>query len=182
MTTSAEGRLPTLVVAIGNRFRGDDGVAPAVLDELRRVGAASATSVGPGPLVELVELDGEPTRLLDAWEGRRCAVVLDAVHDPLRLPGEVVVIDGWEELARWRSGCSSHSGGLADALHLGRALRRLPERLVVVGVVVDDLREGPGLSDRVRVAVASAADAVCRTVASASPRGGDAGEVEHVPG
>jgi hydrogenase maturation protease len=171
------------VVAIGNRFRRDDGVAPAVLEELHRRGrTAFGISVGVDPLVELVELDGEPTRLMDAWERRSCAVVLDAVHDPVRLPGEVVVIDGWEELARWDAGCSSHSGGLAEALHLGRALRRLPGRVVVVGVVVGDVGDGPGLSEAVRAAVPLAADAAVAAVGAGAPVGGEHGRERHVPG
>jgi hydrogenase maturation protease len=179
----AEGLPPTLVVAIGNRFRRDDGVAPAVLDELhRRSGATLGDGAGVGPLVELVELDGEPTRLLDAWEGRSCAVVLDAVHDPTRAPGEVVVLDGGEELARWDAGCSSHSGGLVEALRLGQALRRLPDRVVVVGVVVGDLGDGPGLSPPVRAAVPLAADASVAAVAAGAPVGGEHGKQRHVPG
>lgn len=167
---------PALAVAVGNRFRRDDGVAPAVLDELRRRRDEPADG-RTGPRVDLVELDGEPTRLIDTWTGRATVVVLDAVHDPRRAPGELVVVEGWEALASWYSGCSSHSGGVADALRLGQVLRRLPERLVVVGVVVGDLGEGPGLSPAVKAAVPTAADAVVALAVATHRRG-----PRHVPG
>jgi hydrogenase maturation protease len=170
---------PELVLAVGNRFRRDDGVAPAVLDELRRrddlAGGGSDTSV------ELVELDGEPARLVDAWEGRRCVVLLDAIHDPDRAPGEVVVIDDTDDLGRWDCGWSSHSGGVSEALRLGEVLARLPDRVVVVGVVVGDVGDGPGLSGPVRAAVASAADAAGAALAAVRRTDDELGEVRRVP-
>jgi hydrogenase maturation protease len=66
-----------VVIGVGNEFRRDDGVGPAVVASLR-------DRVPPG--VDLVLTDGEPTRLIEAWTGAVLAVVIDAVraHPPRR--------------------------------------------------------------------------------------------------
>ena len=88
-TGDREACLRPLVVGIGNRFRRDDGVAAAVLDAL----AAPAGTFGAGRTdVDVAELDGEPTRVVDAWAQRQLVVVVDALADPTRRPGDVVTM------------------------------------------------------------------------------------------
>jgi hydrogenase maturation protease len=147
-----------LVIAVGNRFRGDDGVAGAVLDAL-------AAMAGVPDRADLMELDGEPTRLVDAWEARLRVAVVDAVRAPDRLPGELVVLSGSEALdpvsvARWSCGVSGHSAGLAEALRLASVMQRLPAELCVVGVVAASIEHGTELTKPVAAAVPGAVAAV----------------------
>lgn len=154
MSRSASGR-PVVVIGVGNAFRGDDGVGPAVL-------AALAASDPRGGLLgaDLVELDGEASRLVDAWTGAGLAVVVDAVRTGAP-PGTVLTVDVDPD-APPASGpaASSHGTGVAEAVALGAALGRLPDRLVVVGVEGARIGDGPGLSPPVAAAVAPAALAV----------------------
>ena len=170
-----------LVLGVGNRFRGDDGVGPAVLDAL--AGRPAAVAVA-----DLRELDGEPTRLLDAWDGRRRVVVVDAVRSGTATPdggaGRLVVLAGAEavdpeRVARWRAGVSGHSAGLAEAIRLATVLGRLPDELCIVGVEVAGVDEGPGLSPAVAAAVGAAADEVCRLAGAgeAGPGEGPGGQL-----
>lgn len=156
-----DGGSRLLVIAIGNRFRGDDGVGGVVLDTLAEHPQAAA--------LDLLELDGEPTRLIDAWDGRAGVVVVDAVRLDDGTPGNVVELDDREAhdphtVARWSAGVSSHAAGLGEAVRLGTVLDRLPRRLAVVGVVVGAPAEGPGLSAPVAGAVEVAVAAVLRHV------------------
>lgn len=161
----------SLVIAVGNRFRGDDGVAGAVLDVLAQLPGVTAAT-------DLVELDGEPTRLVDAWSGRARVVVVDAVHAPQRAPGELVVLSGDEAVsadtvARWTSGVSGHSAGLSEALRLGSVLGRMPDDLCIVGVVVASVGHGTQLSTEVAAAVPAATRAVTDYLGLAHPGRGD---------
>jgi hydrogenase maturation protease len=135
-----------VVIGIGNALRGDDGVGPAILDALR-------DQVPRG--VTLVETDGEPTRLLEAWEGADLAVVLDAV--PGTAPGRVRRIEP-KTLSPGTSG--SHGLGAGDAVELGELLDRLPERLVIFGIEGANFAFGPGLSPAVRAAIPEVLEAV----------------------
>ena len=131
-----------VVIGMGNPMRHDDGIGHVVLERLARLGVADDR-------VELVALDGEASRLLEAWRDRRRAVVIDAGGTGDR-PGAIHRIEvGVDDLPGRASGTSSHAIGLVEALALGRALGRLPEQLIVVAVEPGDLTVGEGLSQPV---------------------------------
>ena len=142
-----------VVIGVGNPFRRDDAVGMLAARRVR-------VRLGDVLDIDFVESDGEPTRLLDAWEGARFAVVIDAVHSHSSPPGHVHRLDvGPEEgLAMPGSTATSHGLGPGDAIALGRALGRLPERLVVYGIEGADFAEGEGLSPPVDAAVAEVVD------------------------
>jgi hydrogenase maturation protease len=141
------------VIGVGNEFRRDDGVGLRVVDEVRR----------RDPSVTVLARDGEPTRLLDAWEGADAVVVVDALRSGAA-PGTIWTLRV-EDGIRLPSaaGPGSHGAGGADAVELGRALRRLP-RVVLCGVEAADFGEGPTLSPAVAAAVDEAARRVLAEV------------------
>ncbi|HEY5143975.1 MAG TPA: hydrogenase maturation protease [Solirubrobacteraceae bacterium] len=143
---------PAAVIAVGNRLRADDGAGVEVVRRL-------AGRVPAG--VRLIELGGEPAGLLDAWDGLGTVVVVDAVRTGGE-PGTVHRLDASTEPLPARMGsASTHGLGLAEALELGRALGRLPARVVVVGIeVADDRTVGGGLSRAVQDAIEGAAASV----------------------
>ncbi len=144
----------TLVIGIGNRFAGDDGVGPAVVDRARAL----------CPRTVAIELDGEPARLVEAWDGVGLVVLVDAIcsGEPAGTVHRLVVDD--DEDARGLGGLaaptSSHGAGVADAWALGAALGRRPGRLVVLAVEGVCFEPGYGLT----AAVARAVPAVARAV------------------
>ena len=141
-----------VVIGVGNRFRRDDGFGPAVLDALAHTAP---------PDVWLYESDGEPSRLLDMWEGADLAVVVETVRRG-EAPGSVIELatEARIETAGDGGAGGSHSLGLADAVALGRVMDRLPHRLHVIGVEPSDLGQGPGLSDAVAAGVKAVASRV----------------------
>ena len=145
--------MTALVIGVGNRWRGDDGIGPSTIAALARIDGLDA---------ELLTLDGEPARLVAAWQDRPCVVVVDAIvaGDP---PGTVHVITDLDRLPSAVADASSHGGGIAEAVALGRALEQLPDRLLVVGVEPAAVGHGEELSPP----VAASVDAVVRLVAAA---------------
>jgi hydrogenase maturation protease len=146
-----------VVIGVGNPFRRDDGVGPAVLDALRASGTVPET-------VRLVDSDGEPTRTLLAWDGADTAVVIDAVRTGA-VPGTVHRFDPDELPETGRSG-GSHALGPGEAVLLGRATGRIPARLVLIGVEVEDTAMGVGLTDRVASALGPVIDLVLHELGS----------------
>ena len=123
---------PTAVVAgLGRPDRGDDGVGAEVVRLL-------STEDLPGVSVQVLE---DPTALIDTWAAVPVAVVVDAVVSG-RPPGTVITRDVGaraEPLSSraWGADASrggSHALGVATAVELSRALGRLPDRVVLVGV------------------------------------------------
>jgi hydrogenase maturation protease len=135
----------TLVVGVGNRFRGDDAAGPAVVDLLGGVAA--------------IVHDGDPADLMERWAGVDEVVVVDAVRSGAA-PGTVTVIDaravplpaGWCR--------SSHAWGPGEAIELARALGTLPARVTVYGIEGADFTPGAGMSPEVSAAVAGVAAAL----------------------
>ncbi len=146
----------TLVVGIGNPFRGDDGVGPYVAE---RVAALHL------PDVEVV-VEADPLELLDLLDKPGALVVLDAVA-PQGDPGRVTV---WtvDDLPGPRASGppnGTHGLGVLETLALARALGRLRARVVIVGVEAASDQPGASLSSEVRARLDDAVDAVRAAVA-----------------
>ena len=160
---SGPGRVPAVVIGIGNEFRRDDGAGPAVVGRLR--------GLAP-PGVQLVITDGEPTRLIEAWTGAALAVVVNAVRAQPPHPGQVhrfVVDRPGPGTART---ASSHGFGLDDAIALALALDRMPGRLIVHAIEAGDLAQGNGLTPPVAAALDPVVAAILDDIGSfAGPRG-----------
>jgi hydrogenase maturation protease len=142
-----------VVIGVGNEFRRDDATGPTVV-------ALLAGQVPDG--VTLTVNDGEPTRLIEAWAGIPLAIVVDAVQAEPTVPGRLhrLVLDNSPlELERQTS---SHGLGLGDAIGLGRALDRMPGRLIVHAVEAGDLGQGAGLTPAVAAVIDALAAAVLR--------------------
>jgi hydrogenase maturation protease len=149
--------LRTRVIGVGNPLRGDDAAGLLVARRVRELAGAE---------MEVVELEGEPARLLDAWEGAELALVVDAVSSG-GVPGETMRFDVSEEpLPRAATAASTHALGLRDVVELGRALGRLPARLIIFGI------EGAGFETGAppSAAVMSAADVVAEAIVAGAAR------------
>ena len=133
-----------VVIGVGNEFRRDDGAGPAVVARLR----------GQVPRgTELVVSDGEPARMIEAWDGMPLAVVVDAVRADPAVPGRLhrLVMD--QAAAAPPQAMSSHGLGLEDAIGLALALDRMPGRLVVHAVEAAELTQGAGLTPAVAAVI-----------------------------
>ena len=149
--------MSAVVIGVGNEFRRDDGAGPEVVARLRG-------RVPDG--AELVVSDGEPARMIEAWEGVPLAVVVDAVRAEPAVPGRLhrLVLD---RAAAGPSGpVSSHGLGLDDAIGLALALDRMPGRLIVHAVEAGDLSQGAGLTPAVAGVIDTLAAAVLHDLRS----------------
>jgi hydrogenase maturation protease len=145
----------TLVLALGNLLRGDDGAGPAIVDLL----------AGNLPSYVVVEDGGTPgltTVLL--MHGYHRVIIVDAADMGLE-PGL------WK---RFGVGALStgdlhqigalHDADLAKALKLGRALGVLPADIVIYGIQPAATGRETGLSDPVQQAVQSIAHEIAGEV------------------
>ena len=151
-----------IVICIGNPFRRDDGVASAVAECLRPRVPDGAT---------VVELDGEPARLVEAWADAELAVIVDAARSGAR-PGHIrrIEVDAGVAVPAG-SRASTHGQSVGDALELGRALDRMPVRLVIHAVEGADFGAGPGLTAAVAAAVPDVVAGVLDELAGALAAG-----------
>ncbi|MCX2951490.1 hydrogenase maturation protease [Lentzea sp. NEAU-D7] len=130
--------MSAVVIGVGNEFRRDDGVGPAVARAVAASGVHAEIS------------DGDPVRLMEAWDGADVVVIVDAVRCTPAVPGR------WHRttLPHTIPAASSHGLGVPEAVELAEALDRRPEHLVIYAVEVADVGFGTGLTPAVAAAVA----------------------------
>jgi hydrogenase maturation protease len=141
--TQIEGEVRKLLslIGIGNRFRRDDAAGLEVVRRLR---------LAHPPGVVLVEEEGEPASLIEAWRTADEALVVDGISSGSE-PGRLHRFDVSDApLPAEIFNPSTHSMGLPEAIELARELDRLPGRLVVYGIEGESFEAGEGLSDSVQ--------------------------------
>lgn len=118
-------KVKTLIIGIGNRYRGDDALGCLLADEIKGGAPAGA---------EVIEHDGEPASLIDLWQGRKCVILIDAVSSGAPA-GAIHEINLNEQALpdSFRS-YSTHAFGIAEAVELARVLGKLPPRIMFYGV------------------------------------------------
>ncbi len=143
-----------VVIGVGNRWRRDDAAGLEVIDALReRVDDD----------VALVESDGEPTRLLDAFELAPTVIMVDAVVTG-SATGTVHRFADNELPNQMGIGQSSHLVQLVETIELGKLLGKLPNGLVLIGIEATDFDNGEGMTDPVVAGVDAAIEAVLAEV------------------
>ncbi len=142
------------VVGIGNPWRHDDAAGLAVARRLQ----------GTLPGANVLEREGEPSGLIDAWDGAERLWLVDAVSSGAAA-GTVHRVDvGERELPADLFPASTHHLGLAEAVELARALGRLPGHAVFYGIEGASFDVGEGLSTEVERAVETVARAISEEV------------------
>jgi hydrogenase maturation protease len=161
VTDDHEPRRRIAVYGIGNTMRGDDAVGLVVARRLKEMLPEH---------VEVREHGDDCLALLDLWERLEEAVVVDAMLGG-KPAGTIFVWDASDRPLPSEGGFpSTHAFGLAEAIQLGRVLRRLPKRLMVYGIQGRSFAPGAGLTP----AVERAADRLARLLlrSFSSGRGG----------
>ena len=128
---------PTLIIGIGNRFRGDDAFGCIMAEEL-------ATQVPKH--VSCLEHDGEPAGLMDCWQGKEYVILIDAVSSGAPV-GKVYHFDlSQQALPESFNLYSTHAFGVPQAVELARALNKLPQSIRFIGVEGENFDAGTQLS------------------------------------
>jgi hydrogenase maturation protease len=144
-----------VVIGVGNRWRRDDAAGFEVVDALQdRI----------DDTVALVQSDGEPTRLLDAFALAPTVVMVDAVVTGAA-PGTIHRFSDEELPNQMGIGQSSHLVQLVETIELGKLLGKLPNGLVLIGIEATDFANGEGMTDPVTKGVAKAVEAVLAELA-----------------
>ena len=149
-----------VVIGVGNPYRTDDGVGPAVVERLERRSVAN---------VILARSLGEATELIDLWTGADLAILVDAVLADPAHPGRVHRLVVHRPPAERGRAASSHGMDLGEAVELARVLDRLPGELVLYAVEVDRVGYGEGLTHAVAEASERLAEDIAAEVAARTP-------------
>jgi hydrogenase maturation protease len=129
-------RRRTVVVGLGNAFRGDDA---AGLEVARRLGVQA--------------FEGEPVSLIEEWRDVDRLLLVDAMQSGADAGAIRVVAAHEQELPPELRRPSTHLLGVAEAVELARALDRLPRETYVYAIEGERFDAGSGLTPAVAAAV-----------------------------
>ena len=146
-----------VVAGLGNSWRRDDGVGPAVALHVARADR---------PGVHVIVNAGEPLDLIESWRGVDLAVVIDAMQAGMA-PGAYLRIEGAAGEVPASAGVSGHVYPLPHVVELARALGALPGKLLVFAVEGADFGTGEGLTPEVADAVERLASEILEEVSAA---------------
>ena len=125
----------TLIIGIGNRYRGDDAMGCLLADEISKaVSDKQKFNEQLTNTIDIIEHDGEPAALIDCWQGYTTAILIDAVSSGAAA-GTIHHIDLQAQALpdQFRS-YSTHAFGIAEAVELARVLNKLPPRILFYGI------------------------------------------------
>lgn len=145
-----------LVLGIGNSCRGDDAVGLLVAGRLMEHPAPDGVTIR--------RQEGEGTALLEALDGPRAAILIDAVESGA-VPGTIHRWDvSSEGLKAKVLRCSTHNFSVHDAVETARALGKLPPRVMVFGIEGKCFQPGSSLSPQVEAVLEALAEQVWEAI------------------
>lgn len=135
-----------LVVGLGDLLRADDGLGPTAVARLCGRWQAPAGA-------RVVDAGTRSLTLLPLLGGAEAVILVDAVAAPGLPPGAVVRLDGDDVPSATRGQLSVHQEGVAEVLGALHLLDRLPQRLVLLGVVPESVEAGFGCTATVEASL-----------------------------
>ena len=149
---------PAVLIGIGNSDRADDAAGLEVVRAMRP---------HVDPEIPVRECGGDLTELLELWEGKGLAVVVDAVRSG-HPPGTILRYEvGPSGTPPTIPPASTHTFSLAEAIGLSTILDRRPSRWVVYGIEAGDVGVGRPMTASVAAAVPVVATRALVELASA---------------
>jgi hydrogenase maturation protease len=134
-----------LLIGVGNKMRGDDGVGVWVAEQVAH----------QHPTIRTRILSGEGAGVIDALAGESRVVLVDATRSG-KPAGSIGRIDAIaQQLPSGLFNYSSHAFGVAEAIEMARVLGQLPVDLTIYGVEGGSFAAGEGLSAEVLQAAKS---------------------------
>lgn len=152
----------TVIIGVGNRYRGDDGVGIFVARGLRDQDSR---------VVKILEQGGDGAAILEAFRGAEELILVDAAQTGAP-PGTIHRFDASTARIPAEAFCySSHSFGVAEAIELARALGQLPPRTIVYGIEAADFAARAQLAPAVEHAANSLIAQIRQELQAPQPAG-----------
>lgn len=161
-----EEKAKRLIIGIGNRIAGDDGIGPAVIAALARNPPRGVTLVC-----------AEPSDFPILMDGAAIAVIVDASRSGC-IPGTVQTFDvANAALPPLRGEVSTHGFSLGEGLALARAIGTLPSACTVIAVEGRAFAPGSAMSSPVNAAIPLAVRLTCAALGADQPGGNGYGGI-----
>jgi hydrogenase maturation protease len=152
------GKSSTLVLGVGNPFRRDDGVGPAVIARLQTENSLDG--------VDLLDGGIDGLALIDYMHGYEKVLIVDAVNMNAA-PGEIHMFSPQEAILSITSDAlSTHGFGVAEVIALMEKMD-IQVNMQILGIQAKDVTFGEGLSPEIAVRIDDVIELVKKEVTKA---------------
>ena len=135
-----------IVLGIGNTLRGDDGIGPHIIDELKKENLPDS--------IQLFDIGSDAFSIIDHFESKQPVLVIDCAQMG-KEPGEIVKFDVKDEnLPILDKAISIHGFGFADVYKMAHSLYDNIQ-CIIIGVQPKSLEFNTGLSEEVKKKIPS---------------------------
>jgi len=129
------------VLGIGNTLRGDDGIGPVIIEELKKLDLPDS--------INLIEIGSDAFSIIDHFENKQSVLVIDCAQMG-KDPGECVKFDVKNEnLPILDKAISVHGFGFADVYKLAQNLYE-DIQCTIIGIQPKSIEFNTGLSEEVK--------------------------------
>jgi len=158
---AAQNKHSILIIGVGNAYRGDDGVGLRIAQDIKKKSPDH---------VNVIEQSGEGISLMDSWKDADAVIIIDAVHSGAQ-SGAIHRFDVHTQTIPTKFfHYSTHAFGVAEAIELARALKQLPQNLIVYGIEGKCFEAGVGLSPEVEKAAQEVVERIKQDIKNNSER------------
>ena len=149
------GKSSTLVLGVGNPFRRDDGVGPAVIARLQTENSLDG--------VDLLDGGTDGFALMDYMHGYEKVLIVDAVNMNAA-PGEIRMFSTQEAILSITSDAlSTHGFGVAEVIALMEKMD-IQVNMQILGIQAKDVTFGEGLSPEIEARMNDILELVKKTI------------------
>ena len=133
----------TLILVVGNTLMSDDGIGPEAVTILLK-------KYNFPKYIKIIDGGTQGLELFHYFEGIKNLAIIDAISSVDHKPGEVVKISKGKIARYFTTKISSHDIGLHDIISSLDLLNKVPENMIIIGMVPNELYFSYGLSDVVK--------------------------------
>ena len=123
------------VFGIGSPF-GDDQIGWEIVNSLKKQRLISKISSD----VLTLTCCNHPKELLDLMSGAQVIFLIDAIRSSNTSIGRIYRLENEEIMREIRGQLSTHEFGLVQVLQLGEVLNELPERIILYGIKIGNIK------------------------------------------
>lgn len=113
----------SVVIGVGNPNRSDDAIGLELVKAMPDLSG-----------IDVKESYGEASALMELWQGYDVVYLIDAIQFVSEI-GKIHTFDVSEKPLPEKSlVCSTHIFGVQQAIELARAMKKLPDKFIVIGI------------------------------------------------
>ncbi len=133
----------TLILGVGNPLMSDEGIGIEAVEILLNKYKFPEN-------VEIIDGGTQGLELLQHFDSVKNLIIVDAVYSSKKKSGEIIKIPKEKIKYYLKTKMSVHDVGLEDVISVLDLLNKMPENIIIIGMIPEKLEFSYGLSEKIK--------------------------------